>query len=64
MNMNQKLGTVVPSILFYLISLIYFCIYLNSKHGECWAATNTIKEAFSFNPTYVGASETYHDVTE
>ena len=39
-------------------------VYLNSKHGECWAATNTIKEAFSFNPTYVGASETYHDVTE
>jgi hypothetical protein len=42
--MREKLGTVIPSILFNGISLIYFCVYLNANSGECWAENNGTDE--------------------
>jgi hypothetical protein len=63
-KMREKLGTVIPSALFNGISLIYFCVYLNTNDGECWAQNDgTNQLGLPLNPVFNPSGVTYHNVT-
>ena len=54
----------IPSVLFNGISLIYFCVYLNTSSGDCYASNNgTTEQGLNFDPAYVVGGGTFENVT-